>query len=208
MIKKITPAELRRMNETEGLILQGCGGDLDEWVTGISDILTQEGILLDGDTFKEVSVFEHDGCTNLLFSLEKVKLDWGKLAMWRLKIHSSLGGTWLSDYVPNRLGDFIIGQSQEREKPDCRRIPNAPLIGQDGNIFNLLEIAARTLKDNGMKEEAAEMRQRVMDSGSYDNALCIIGEYVNITSVDEDENEVFDEQEDYYEDEDQGMTMM
>lgn len=201
MIKKITPAELRRMNETEGLILQGCGGDLDEWVTGISDILTKEGILLDGDTFKDVSVFEHDDITNLLFSLEKVKLDWGKLAMWRLKTHESFGGTWLSDYVPNRLGDFIIGQSQESKKPDC------PLIGQDGNIFNLMGIAARTLKDNGMKEEAAEMRQRVMDSGNYDKALCIIGEYVNITSVDEDENEDFDEQEDYYEDEDQGITM-
>ncbi|MFA6730484.1 MAG: hypothetical protein WC152_00800 [Candidatus Izemoplasmatales bacterium] len=202
MIKKITPDELRRMNETEGLILQGCGGDLDEWVSGISDILTKEGILLEGDNFKDVSVFEHDGCSNLLFSLEKVKLDWGKLAMWRLKTHESFGGTWLSDYVPNRLGDFIIGQSQESKKPDC------PLIGQDGNIFNLIGIAARTLKDNGMKEEAAEMRQRVMDSGNYDKALCIIGEYVNITSVDEDENEEFDEQEDYYEDEDFDMTMM
>ena len=30
------------------------------------------------------------------------------------------------------------------EKPDC------PLIGQNGNIFNLAGIASRTLKENGM----------------------------------------------------------
>ena len=178
-MKKITTDNLRHMHYTEGLILQGCGGDLDEWVTGINDLLTKEGILLDGDNFKEVSTFEHDGHTNLLFSLERVKLDWGKLAMWRMQTHSNFGGTWLSDFVPNKLGDFIV----EKEKPNC------PLIGADGNIFNLMGIASRTLNDHGMKEEAAEMRQRVMDSGSYDNALCIIGEYVNITSVDDAEDQ-------------------
>ena len=29
----------------------------------------------------------------------------------------------------------------ERNKPDC------PLIGQDGNVFNIVGIASRTLKD-------------------------------------------------------------
>ena len=40
-----------------------------------------------------------------------------------------------------------------------------------------------------MRDEAVEMRRRVMDSGSYGNALVIIGEYVNIVSTDYDENE-------------------
>lgn len=62
-------------------------------------------------------------------------------------------------------------------KPDC------PLIGQDGNIFNLMGIAARTLKNNDMREEAAEMQKRVMNSSSYDEASCILGDYVNIVSV-------------------------
>lgn len=62
-------------------------------------------------------------------------------------------------------------------KPDC------PLIGQDGNIFNLMGIASRTLKNNDMREEAAEMQKRVMNSSSYDEALCILGDYVNIVSV-------------------------
>ena len=61
------------------------------------------------------------------------------------------------------------------DKPDC------PLIGADGNIFNLLGIASRTLREHGLKEQAKEMSDRVFVSGSYGEALCIIGEYVNIT---------------------------
>lgn len=65
----------------------------------------------------------------------------------------------------------------ENEKPDC------PLIRQDGNIFNLIGIASRTLKQNGMAEQAKEMANRIYACGSYGEALCIIGEYVNITSI-------------------------
>lgn len=62
----------------------------------------------------------------------------------------------------------------KRNKPDCK------LIGEDGNIFNLMARAARTLRENNLSEEAKEMRERITSSGSYDEALCIIGEYVNI----------------------------
>ena len=62
----------------------------------------------------------------------------------------------------------------KRNKPDCK------LIGEDGNIFNLMARASRTLRENDLSEEAAEMRERITSSGSYDEALCIIGEYVNI----------------------------
>ena len=63
--------------------------------------------------------------------------------------------------------------------------PNCPLIGTDGNIFHLVEIAAKTLKRNGMSTEASDMSEKVLGSGSYEEALGIIGEYVNITSVDD-----------------------
>ena len=62
----------------------------------------------------------------------------------------------------------------KRNKPDCK------LIGEDGNIFNLMARASRTLRGNDLPEEAKEMRERITSSGSYDEALCIIGEYVNI----------------------------
>ncbi len=72
----------------------------------------------------------------------------------------------------------MINESKQ-SKPDC------PLIGTDGNIFNLVGIASKTLKRNGLSTEATEMSEKVFNSGSYEEALDIIGEYVNITSVDE-----------------------
>ena len=65
------------------------------------------------------------------------------------------------------------------EKPKC------PLIGADGNIFNLLGMASRTLRKNGMREQAQEMQSRVTASGSYSEALNILGEYVEICSAEE-----------------------
>ena len=175
-IKEIALDDLRRMSEHEGLILQGCGGDLQEWVDGINDTLTEAGILLNGSKFKNVSFFRHDGLTCLLYDFEGAELDVGKLAMWRLQTHGTFGGTWLSDYVSNRMGGFFHEQ-QKAEKPDCE------LIGHDGNIFNLMGIASRTLKQNGMEKQAQEMYERITGGGcsDYYQALGIIGEYVNIT---------------------------
>lgn len=78
------------------------------------------------------------------------------------------------------------------QKPDC------PLIGQNGNIFNLMGIATAVLRENGMGDQAREMQCRILQCQSYHSALNIIGEYVNITSVDEQ-----DVEEDYEE----GMVM-
>lgn len=112
-IKHITTDDLRRMSNTEGLILQGCGGDLREWVDGINGMLTEEGILRDGSKFTGCSSFEHDGLTCLLFPFKGVQVDMGRLAIWRLKTHDAFGGTWLSDYVPNRLDGFESSQLEE-----------------------------------------------------------------------------------------------
>lgn len=57
-------------------------------------------------------------------------------------------------------------------KPKCK------LIGKDGNIFNLVGIASRTLRENGLRDQASEMQERVFNSGSYDEALSIIMDYV------------------------------
>lgn len=184
-VKQITTDDLRKMKDTEGLILQGCGGSLNEWIDGINDLLTGAEILLNGTKFKAENccVFENEGLTNLMFPFsEDVKLDVGKLAMWRLQTHSNFGGKWLSDYVDNRLGGFV----DKQQKPDCK------LIGEDGNIFNLMGIASKTLRQNGMAEQAVEMRDRICSSGSYGEALCIIGDYVNITG-DDDLDECEDE---------------
>jgi hypothetical protein len=59
-------------------------------------------------------------------------------------------------------------------KPKCK------LIGEDGNIFNLMGIASRTLKRAGLEEEAKEMVDRIFKSESYDRALQIIMDYVEV----------------------------
>ena len=72
-----------------------------------------------------------------------------------------------------------------------RRKPKSPIIGANGNIFNILGIASRTLKRNGMPGEASEMYNRVTSSRSYDEALSIIMEYIEPCS----ENEMNEETE-------------
>lgn len=71
--------------------------------------------------------------------------------------------------------------------------PKCALIGEDGNIFNLMGIASRTLKHNKMNEEAQEMCNKITtEAKSYGEALLIIGEYVEITSRAEMEEDEFE----------------
>ena len=113
-IKHIDCYDLRTMGNKEGLILQGCGGDLSEWTDGINEMLTESGILKGGTKFTEVYEFQNEGLTCLMFPFDdNVKLAVGKLAMWRLQTHDQFGGTWLSDYVPNRLGGFVGQENYE-----------------------------------------------------------------------------------------------
>ncbi len=106
-------------------------------------------------------------------------LEIGKLAVWRLQTHDTFGGTWLSDFCSELFGRVYRGTGAGAgKKPDCA------LIGQDGNIFNLVGIAARTFAGAWERtDQAKEMKDRVFASGSYGEALCIIGEYVNITDT-------------------------
>lgn len=51
---------------------------------------------------------------------------------------------------------------QENKRPKC------PIIGENGNIFNIMGIASKTLKHSGMTEESKEMCSRVTSAGSYE----------------------------------------
>ena len=72
------------------------------------------------------------------------------------------------------------------EKPKCK------LLGEDGNIYNLMGIASRTLKKNGLEEEAKEMFNKITtEAKSYDEALCIIMDYVDVTGEEISEDEEY-----------------
>jgi hypothetical protein len=154
---------------------QGCGGNPREWADGINKLLAEAGILLDGDKFTDISAFQNNGCADLLFDMENVKLDVGKLAAWRLQTRQQFGGAWLSDYLTNQLG---INPDEKQGSTPGRVKPEAALIGADGNFFNIIGIARNALNRAELCGEAQEMTGRVMASGRYDNALAIISEYV------------------------------
>ena len=194
-IKHIQADDLRNMADCEGLILQGCGGDLYEWIDGINELFTEAGILHSGSRFERLSAFEYDNHTNLLFDFAGVDIDIGKLAMWRLATYETFGGTWLSDFVPNRLHGFVRQPEPVEGKPSCS------LIGQDGNIFHLVGIAASTLREAGLNEQAKELTSRIMggECHSYGEALCLIGEYVTITGVNDHTRKKHGKERDTYE---------
>jgi len=60
-------------------------------------------------------------------------------------------------------------------KPECK------LIGQDGNVFNLIGLASKALKRAGLKDQADEMTKKCFQASSYDDALAIIMEYVEVS---------------------------
>ncbi len=59
-------------------------------------------------------------------------------------------------------------------KPSCK------LSGEDGNIFSLIARASKALKEAGQAGEADEMTARVFQTESYNNALQVIMEYVEV----------------------------
>ncbi len=182
-IRNVSLHDLRKMNDSEGLVIQGCGGDLQEWVNGINEMLIERGILQNESRFEKAYTFNNGKLTCLLLPFDDVQLDVGKLAMWRLETRDVFGGTWLTDYVDNKLNGFV----KEMIKPKC------PLIGQDGNIFAVMGTASGTLKENGMEDQAKEMCRRVTSSGSYEEALSVICEYVEpVSAEDYDESEDFE----------------
>lgn len=60
------------------------------------------------------------------------------------------------------------------EKPRCK------LIGTDGNVFALAGRVSRTLKKAGMVEKAKEFTEKLKQCRSYDDALMLMDEYVEI----------------------------
>jgi len=62
------------------------------------------------------------------------------------------------------------------EKPLC----DAPIIGANGNAFSVVGICVDTLRRNGYRAEAQELKRRAFsEAHSYDDLLNICMEYIN-----------------------------
>ena len=94
-----------------------------------------------------------------------------------------LGGlfVWYDDYVENN-GEIVpadamekfFGKRKEAKKPQC------PLIGTDGNVFMLAGRVTAALRKAGQREKADEFGKKLHECESYDKALVLMGEYVEI----------------------------
>lgn len=59
-------------------------------------------------------------------------------------------------------------------KPKCK------LIGENGNVFNLIAKAARALEEAGQLDKAADLKRAAFEMDSYNKVLVLIGNYVEI----------------------------
>lgn len=64
--------------------------------------------------------------------------------------------------------------TQAIEKPTCK------LIGEDGNVFNIIGLVQKSLRRAGMQDKAKEFANLAMQSESYGAVLTLAGEYVDI----------------------------
>ena len=60
------------------------------------------------------------------------------------------------------------------EKPTCK------LVGEDGNVFNIIGRVSKALKSSGQPEKAEEFQEKAFASGSYDEVLVLAMEYVEV----------------------------
>jgi hypothetical protein len=54
------------------------------------------------------------------------------------------------------------------------------LTATDSNIFSILGKCTKALKDNGQRKEADELSSKVFECSSYDEALRLCMDYVNV----------------------------
>jgi hypothetical protein len=58
--------------------------------------------------------------------------------------------------------------------------PTVQLIGQDGNVFNLIGLSVKALKKAGLKDQATELTNKCFEAEDYNQVLNIINEYLEV----------------------------
>jgi hypothetical protein len=74
-------------------------------------------------------------------------------------------------------------KSLEEVSSSAKQKPRVSLVGQEGNVFNLLSVCVTALKQAGQEAEAEELSKRAFTCGSFDNAVSLMMEYVDEESL-------------------------
>lgn len=93
--------------------------------------------------------------------------------------------TWeeFEEWVDTKMeeGEIELVEFNHYEVSKLDYKPVAKLVGTNGNIFNLMGIVKGALVAAGKEERGNEMCKRISsEAGCYDEALCIIMEYVEV----------------------------
>ena len=94
----------------EGIVLLGAGGDPQEWIDGVTDILNKEDIAkgTSNELWSKANLLTTTGGrTDIALTFNHnngPKFDMGKMAMWRLRFGEC---SWISDYLVNYSSHFV-----------------------------------------------------------------------------------------------------
>lgn len=84
---------------------------------------------------------------------------------------------WLWDCYSKDSSELDLKSLDEYLKIEEEK-PLAPIIGADSNVYNLIGICSQALKNAGYPDKAKDMTNRIISSGSYEEALSIMCEYI------------------------------
>lgn len=104
---------------------------------------------------------------------------------------------WLWDNYTAEVSNLELKPLSDCFKKEIEK-PLAPIIGADGNVFNLIGICSRALKTAGYPDKAKEMTDRITNSGSYDEALFIMCEYIEPVNQNYEKMEDINDYDDIY----------
>ena len=102
-VNKMKFNEFKELNN-EGIVLLGCGGDLQEWINGVSNLFNEEKITAITSEPKDmflnaIELITTGGRTDLALIFNNgCEFNMGKMAIWRLSFGDC---SWISDYVVN-----------------------------------------------------------------------------------------------------------
>lgn len=86
---------------------------------------------------------------------------------------------WLESQIDD--GNIEIIEFNHYDVTNLDFKPTAKLVGENGNVFNLMAIAKKALVEAGKDEAAEKMCNRILHGAkSYEEALYIIMEYVEV----------------------------
>ena len=149
----------------EGIVFLGAGGDLKEWVQGVTGELQNQGIVSDMSWFDDVyTVTTSGGRTDLVFTFNrKHKINIGKLAIWRLEWGDA---SWVSDYLENYAGQHgaepPAGDEGPEDSKSIRKTGRASLFGRGKRE----KAGTPGPTDGGIEMTPEDIRKAVAEAGA------------------------------------------